>query len=84
MDADIFPNIAAALRVMGTWGVTSCEAERSVSVLRGLVTYLRSTMGQERTSSLALMHIHYDQQVNMDRVMDLFAREFPRRLRFIL
>ncbi len=33
--------------------------ERSNSTLKNLKACLRGTMGQERLSSLALMHIHY-------------------------
>ena len=36
---------------------TSCSAERSFSGLRRLKSYLRSTMGQARVSSLALINI---------------------------
>ena len=35
-------------------------------------------MGQERLSSLALMHIHYD--VILEEVVNLFATEHSRRL----
>lgn len=46
----MFPNIHHLLRLVCTIPVTSCECERSVSVLRHLKTYLRSSMGQERLS----------------------------------
>ena len=36
---------------------TSCSAERSLSALRRLKTYLRSTMGQQRVSNIALINI---------------------------
>ena len=39
---------------------TTCEAERSFSMLRRLLTYLRSTQGQDRMSNLALIHCHRD------------------------
>ena len=55
-DPDYFPNLNA----LGcTLPVTLCENERANSVLKNLKTFLRSTMGQERLSSLSLMHIHY-------------------------
>ena len=50
----MYPNIHTILHLVSTIPVTSCECERSVSVLRRLKTYLRSTMGQERLSGLAL------------------------------
>ena len=59
----MYPNIHCLLRVICTIPVTSCECEQSVSVLR-LKTYLRSTMGQERLSGLALMHFNYGMHLN--------------------
>ena len=58
--------IAATIPV--TW-----ECERSGSVLRRLNTYLRSSMGQPRLSGLALMHIQRERNINIERVIDIFA-----------
>ena len=76
----IFPNIHQLLRIICTVPVSSCECERSVSVLRRLKTYLRSTMGQERLSGLALMHINYSMGIDLDEVNNIFARKHPRRM----
>ena len=64
-----FPNIHAALRVMATIPVTSCECERSVSVLRRLKTYLRNTMCQNRLNGLSLMSIHRDITIDFNDVI---------------
>ena len=37
-------------------------------------------MGQERMSGPALMHIHYDIQLDIDEIINRFARIFPRRM----
>ena len=37
-------------------------------------------MTENRLTSLALMHIHYDHEVNLDTVVDLFAELQPKRL----
>ena len=37
-------------------------------------------MGQERRSSLALMHIHYQVKIDLDEVVNLFATKHPQRL----
>lgn len=76
----MFPNIHELLRLVCTIPVTSCECERSVSVLRRLKTYLRSSMGQERLSGLALMHIHYGMELNLEEIINTFARKHPRRM----
>ena len=42
-DYDAFPNVYTLLQIFGTIAVTSCECERSGSVLRRLNTYLART-----------------------------------------
>jgi len=37
-------------------------------------------MAQERLSSLALMHIHYDTEVDLDEVVTIFSEKNPRRM----
>ena len=46
------------VHILAVIPATSCSAERSFSALRGLKTYLRSTMGQQRVSSSShLLHV---------------------------
>ena len=77
---DAFPNIFAALKILGTIPVTSCECERTISVLRRLKTYLRSSMTQERLNGLAMMSIHRNHPFDVDRVINLFAAKHPRKM----
>ncbi len=79
-DQDLFPNIYVLLQIACTIPVTSCECERSASVLRRLNTYMRASMGKTRLSHLALLHIHYDMQVDLDEVVDRYAQLHPRRM----
>ena len=37
-------------------------------------------MGKDRLSYLALLHIHYDTQINVEHAVDLFGKMYPRRL----
>ena len=55
--------------------VTSYECERSGSVFKRLNTCLRVSMRQERLSGLALMHINYDEEINVHRVMSIFVKK---------
>ena len=50
--------------------VASATAEMPVSVLRRLKTYVRSTMKNDRLSSLGLMHIHQDFEVDLYKAME--------------
>ena len=52
-----FPELLKVLKILATMPVTSCEAEQSFSLKR-LKTYLRSTMGEDRLNSLAVLNIH--------------------------
>ena len=80
VDKDYFPNIYVLLVISTTLPVTSCECERSISMLKLLKTSLRSTMGNERLNGLALMLIHRDIELNPDAVVEEFSRRHPRRL----
>ena len=82
-DPAFFPNIHTMLKLLCTTAVTSCECERSISALRRLETYLRTTMSQERINGLALMHVHYGIDVNIEWVIDEFARRNTRRMQLV-
>ena len=59
-----------------TLPVTSCDCESSVSALWRLKTYLRTTMGQDRLTGLALMHVHYATEIDIEEV--ILSRQHPR------
>ena len=80
-DSDAYPNISVLLKIAGTVAVTPCECDRSGNVLKRLNTYLRASMRQERLSGLALMHINYDSEISVDRVMSIFVKK-PEALEF--
>ena len=57
-DAALFPNISILLQTGCKIPVTSCECERSASILRRLNNYMRAPMRKDRLSHLVLLHIH--------------------------
>ena len=81
-DEDNFPNISILLVIACTLPVTTCKTERSNSQLKLLKTYLRSTMTEERLSSLAIIKIHRDTVANLDidKLVVDFANKHPRRM----
>jgi hypothetical protein len=79
-DAMLYPNIFMLLKIACTLPVTSCECERSASTLRRLNTFMRASMKEDRLSSLALIHTHYDMAVDLDQAVDIFSKMHPRRL----
>lgn len=78
-----FPNIYVALQIMATVPVTTCTCERSISVLRRLKSYLRNTMAENRLNGLAMLHIHREITLNIDKVIERFARKHPKRMKLV-
>eukprot|EP00117_Sycon_ciliatum_P011780 scpid47775/ scgid13111/ 52 kDa repressor of the inhibitor of the protein kinase; 58 kDa interferon-induced protein kinase-interacting protein; Death-associated protein 4; THAP domain-containing protein 0 len=78
--SQMFPNIRAILQLLCTLPVTSCSSERSFSALKRIKDRQRSTMGNERLTGLALLHIHHDIPVSIDAVIDEFARRHPKQM----
>ena len=83
IDDVFFPNIKKLFKIACTLPVTSTECERSVSRLRYLKTYLRSTMVEERLNGLAMLYVHRDIPCSPDAVVSEFARLQPRRLELV-
>ena len=76
---DMFPEFSNVVHIHSVIPATSCSAERSFSALRILKTYLRSTMGQQRVSNIALINTEmaYAYSVvsnDMDLIIDIFGR----------
>lgn len=76
---DFFPNIHVLLQVLSVLPVTTATAERSFSTLKRLKTYLRNHSTDERTTSLALMSIHRNIQIDPNEIIDIF-RQTNRRI----
>lgn len=73
----LLPELHKLLRLVLTIPITTCSAERSFSALRRLKTFLRSTMGQRRLNSAALLNVHKDLAVQLN--LNKLANEFILR-----
>ena len=82
IDFRSFINIKVCLGILGTLPVTTYTCERLFSSMRRLKTYTRSTMTSERLNGIALMHVHQEIVLDIEKVIDLFAVT-NRRLNFI-
>ena len=71
---DAFPNTYVVLVIACTLPVTTCETERK--------TYLRSTMGEERLSDLAVIKVHRRMvaDLDFDQLVADFSNKHPRRM----
>ena len=78
-----FPNIFTILVLVGVVPGSSNSCERSISKLRLLKTYLRSTMNQERLNGLSLMYAHSNIEIDYEEILNIFARDYRHRLELI-
>ena len=71
----VFPNLDIAFRIFLTFMLTNVSAERQFSQLKRIKNPYRTTMGQERLDSLALLCIEADmlRSVDFDDVIKDFA-----------
>lgn len=78
----IFPSISILLRIFITMPVSVAEGERSFSKLKLIKNYFRSTMGQERLSSLMILSIENDLAncLSHDEVISNFASKKARKM----
>ena len=77
---DFYPNVYQLLTLFATLPVSVATAERSFSTLKLVKTFLRNTMGDDRLSALALLHIHKDvtRMTNAEEVVDEFGKRNRR------
>ena len=70
VDKDYFPNIHTLMLIMATIPITSCECERSFSLLRLVKSTSRTAMTEDRLNGLALMQ---DIKLDPDDIVEEFA-----------
>jgi hypothetical protein len=75
--------IGRMLLTLLTIPVFTAASERSFSAMRRIKTYLRSTMKNERLSSISILHIHRSKCVSIEGIIDEFAGAANRRLAFV-
>ena len=82
-DKEFYPNINTILNILAVVPATTCTCERSISALRRLKTWLRSTMTNERLTGLALMLVHRHMNFDVEEIIDNFSRAYPRHMRLL-
>ena len=76
---DAFYELSRLLQIACTMPVTSVASERSFSCLKLIKTHLRTTMLDERLSSLAVLSMHSERvsELDFEKVIDRFALQYP-------
>ncbi|BAF28674.1 Os11g0628800 [Oryza sativa Japonica Group] len=79
---DCFPNASIAYRILLTIPVTVASAERSISKLKLLKSYLRCTMTQERLNSLAMIALENGllEKINYEHIIEDFISKNTKRM----
>ena len=72
----LFSEVERLVRIMMTFPISSCAAERSFSALRRLKNWLRNSMGQERLNAITLCHVNQKYLDDLD--LKLLAIEFAK------
>lgn len=81
---DLYPNVVLLIRVYRTIPASVASGERSFSALRRMKSWLRNTTGENRLVALALMHINYDMEIDVENVIQTFANIKNRKREFLL
>ena len=71
-ESDLFLNVHVLLQIMCSLPVTSSECEHIARALHHLQS-IRSRITESRLTSLALMNIQYQHNVDLDTIVQLFT-----------
>jgi len=74
-----FDNIYFMYKIFLSIPMSSESSERSFSSLRRLKTFTRNTIGQERLSNMAILHIEKNFKINFDTIIDQFDADSTER-----
>lgn len=78
-DKDRFANIFVLLQIAFTFPITSRSCKQGASSLKNLRTYMPEFMTEKRLTGIALIHIHYAKTVDLNKVVEMFAKRHPRK-----
>ena len=79
----MFPNIHTILRILLTFPVTTCECERSISLLNRVKIFNWTSQKDERLTGLCIICAYRDVSIDWEKVVNTFALENPRRMALI-
>ena len=83
-NATFYTGIYVAEKTLSTYPVSACTAECSFSSMKRLKTPLRNTMTDHRLSSLTILRIHKEKEINVESVLDQFEQHKERHLALCL
>ena len=75
----MYPNITKIIHLLLT-SVTTSGVERANSSLKFIKNASQSTMGEDRFNALILMYEHCDLELDIESIIDKYAKRHPRLL----
>ena len=66
---DSYPSLAFLIQILATLPVTTATNKRSFSALKYLKTYLRNTTKEVRLNGLALLYVHRDISLILNKIL---------------
>ncbi|XP_051881620.1 52 kDa repressor of the inhibitor of the protein kinase-like isoform X2 [Pristis pectinata] len=79
-DIKFFPNVYTLLKIVSNLPIIKLETDKCDIGRKRLKAYLKVTPVEERTSSLALIHINYDAKHDYDMMVDTYAKLYPEKM----
>ena len=79
----MFPNIHTIIRILLTFPVTTCECERSISILNRVKSFNRTPQTDQRLRGLCIICAYRDVAIDWEKVVNTFAIQNPRRMALI-
>ncbi|XP_072900384.1 52 kDa repressor of the inhibitor of the protein kinase-like isoform X3 [Hemitrygon akajei] len=79
-DIKFFPNVYTLLKIVSNLPIIKLETDKCDVGRKRLKAYLKATPVEERTGSLALIHINYDAKHDYDTMVDTFAKLYPEKM----
>lgn len=76
-----YPNIMMILRHLLMLPVSAATIERGNSSFKAVETKLRTTTTENLINALLLLYVHKDIRLNYDKIIDMYARANPRRMK---
>ena len=63
-----------------TFPVTTCECERSISILNRVKTYNRTTQTDQSLSGLCILNAYREKHIDWEKIVNTFAVDNPRKM----
>ena len=76
----MFSNIKNLISILLTASAASASAQKVYSALFFIKTDYRSAMSEVYFNALVLLYVHWDIKLDYNRIIQMYANRYPRRL----